>query len=122
MKKEYNLKLDAGQYGYFVTEWVNLFAENEKREDLPRNVKEAIGLMYARLIIQLEEQNMENYKNIQDNKLYDEIYTDEEFVRDLMLYCEKEIVFYSNYINKCNEGVNNDNCREKTKRKNNLCY
>ena len=95
--EEYIVKLNAGQYGFFETEWYNMFLKTEKREDLDKDTKKVIGSMYASLLIQLYEQSLEFYKNIKNNNLYDDFHTEEMVTRFINLY-ERDIKKYKEYI------------------------
>ncbi len=93
MKEEYTLKLDAGQCGYFETEWAHLYEKTKQREDLDEPLKKVILKMYASLLIQLYSQSLELLKEKKKNNDFDEFFT-EKNIDDLINSYEKEIKKY----------------------------
>lgn len=93
MKEEYTLKLDAGQYGFFTTEWSSLYEVIKKREDLDDETRKALLKMYASLLIQLYPQEIEFLKEKKKNNDFDENYT-EEFNDKLINICEEVLKKY----------------------------
>lgn len=47
---KYVLKMYAGLYGYFTTEWYGLWKETKERDDLPKYAKEAMLKMYSTML------------------------------------------------------------------------
>lgn len=91
------IKLNAGQCGFFETEWYNMFLNTEERTDLDENIKKAICSMYANVLIQVYEQYLEFYNNIKNNKKYDTFYTEEKVEKFICLF-QKDIKKYKEYI------------------------
>lgn len=95
--KNYTIQLNAGEYGFFETEWYNSFLKTERREDLDPDIKKVMCSMYASLLSQLDKQSLEFYKNKKDNNLYDEFYTEEMVNKFIKLY-EETLKKYKEYI------------------------
>lgn len=93
MFKEHNkyiINLDSGMYGYFTTEWYSLWKETKEREDLDTNIKSVICKMYSNVLNQVWSQELGWFKEIKDNDLFNEFYT-EEFVEKMIEVLEKQI-------------------------------
>lgn len=84
------LELDPGMEGYFVTEWDNLYRENKEREDIDDATKKAICRMYARMLKQIWEQELEYHKKIKEVGNYQGIQTP-EFVDKMIAVLEKQL-------------------------------
>lgn len=88
------ITLGGFEESYFETEWLSQFRQTKERTDIDPETKKQIGSMYAGLLKQLWEQELEGYRNC---KKFDENFTP-EFVQKLIEILERNLKEVNDFL------------------------